>query len=344
MSVANNYVEALQIHRLGYKPIKGPAIVFAKVGGAIFLERKREAENFLIDNNMMAFMPVSDFCFGFAKHVFSRTRLSRFAQVGALPSYNAGDLKIIKVALPGEPEQVKISNFLDVAAARLSLLTQRHEALRAYKKGMMQRLFSQELRFTRDDGSPFPDWQVKRLMEVAARVTEKNASDAVSFVLTNSAVEGIVSQQTYFDKDIANQENLGGYYVVQENDFVYNPRISVSAPVGPIKRSRFKIGVMSPLYTVFRFQGQNLEFFEQFFASSMWFKYLKTVANYGARHDRMAITTSDFMAMPLPYPHPDEQQKIADFLAALDAKIDAVARQIDAMQRFKKGLLQQMFV
>lgn len=101
---------------------------------------------------------------------------------------------------------------------------------------------------------------------------------------------------------------------------------------------------MSPLYTIFRFKSQNEKFFEQYFSGSHWFKYLKTVANYGARHDRMAISTGDFMAMPLAYPHPEEQQKIADYLTTLDIKIDAVAAQIATMQRFKQGLLQQMFV
>lgn len=70
---------------------------------------------------------------------------------------------------------------------------------------------------------------------------------------------------------------------------------------------------------------------------------MRTIANYGARHDRMAIMTADFMAMPLPLPHADEQSRIADFLSALDIKIDAARAKIAAVQTFKKGLLQAMF-
>lgn len=275
-----------------------------------------------------------------------RSRLSARATgtSGSMKNLTKKDLLSLRASIPKPNEQEKVGNFLRLVDARQDFLARRQAALAAYKKGMMQRLFSTELRFTRDDGSPFPDWHQKRLGEIGERVTEKNVNEVVTKVLTNSAVQGIVSQQDYFDKDIANESNLGGYYVVRAGDFVYNPRISVTAPVGPIKRSAFEIGVMSPLYTVFRFNDQNDQFFEQYFAGSVWFKYLKAVANYGARHDRMAITTGDFMAMPLPYPHLEEQQKIADFLSALDAKIDAVASQIDAMQRFKKSLLQQMFV
>ena len=101
---------------------------------------------------------------------------------------------------------------------------------------------------------------------------------------------------------------------------------------------------MSPLYTVFRFKEENTDFFNVFFGTTVWHKYMKAVANYGARHDRMAITSGDLMNMPLPYPHPDEQAKIAEVLSAMDAKIAAVTAQLDKMQDFKKGLLQQMFV
>ena len=153
-----------------------------------------------------------------------------------------------------------------------------------------------------------------------------------------------MDQGDYFDKDIANAENLAGYYVLKKGDFVYNPRISVSAPVGPIKRNDLGDGVMSPLYTVFRFKQKDTTFYNVYFATMFWHKYMKSVANYGARHDRMAITSGDLMNMPLPHPHPDEQTKIAEALSAMDAKIAAVTGQLDRMQVFKKGLLQQMFV
>jgi type I restriction enzyme S subunit len=102
---------------------------------------------------------------------------------------------------------------------------------------------------------------------------------------------------------------------------------------------------MSPLYDVFRFdEAENIRFWNQYYAATTWHKYMKQVANYGARHDRMAISSVDFFSMPLPYPHPAEQQKIADFLSAIDHKIDLVAQELAHAQSFKAGLLQQMFV
>ena len=103
---------------------------------------------------------------------------------------------------------------------------------------------------------------------------------------------------------------------------------------------------MSPLYTVFKFkQGSiSLDFYEYFFKSTAWYRHMNNVANYGARHDRMNISGSDFFNLPLPFPTLPEQTKIADFLTAIDQKIDFINIQLEQTQLWKKGLLQQMFV
>lgn len=256
----------------------------------------------------------------------------------------ADDFARIPLHLPTLPEQQKIAAFLRMVDAKLVHLTAKHAALARFKAGLMQKLFSQQLRFMRDDGKAFPEWDVRDLGDIASRSAKKNKDLAHTRVLTNSAVQGVIDQRDFFDKDIANSENLDGYYIVKKGDFVYNPRISVSAPVGPIKRNDLGDGVMSPLYTVFRFHDENTDFFAQYFQTSLWHDYMKSVANYGARHDRMAITIVDLMALPLPFPHPDEQQKIANAISAMDSKIRAVVDQVTNLEAFKKGLLQQMFV
>ena len=208
----------------------------------------------------------------------------------------------------------------------------------------MQKIFSQEIRFKDDDGKEFAEWEEKKLGEVAKKINAKNTKDEIDYVLTNSATQGIVSQREYFNKDIANQNNLASYYIVEIDDFVYNPRISVSAPVGPIKRNHLRKGVMSPLYTIFRFNQGNNKYFEYLFETTLWHKYMNSVANFGARFDRMNITNEDFLKMPLPFPCLAEQQKIANFLTAIDHKTEQVNTQLDKTKAFKKGLLQKMFV
>lgn len=208
----------------------------------------------------------------------------------------------------------------------------------------MQQIFSQERRFKDDDGQDFPEWDFVELEKIAAKVNKKNKDTSINNVLTNSATQGIVNQSDYFERDIANQNNLGGYYVVEPDDFVYNPRISANALVGPIKRNNLTVGVMSPLYTVFRFTAGILDFYEQYFQTNHWHDYMKSISNTGARHDRMNITNESFFDLPLPSPAKKEQTKIANFLAAIDDKITATQTQLQAVKLYKQGLLQQMFV
>lgn len=200
-----------------------------------------------------------------------------------------------------------------------------------------------KLRFTQPNGQSYPKWEEAKLRTLAKRITQKNKEDTVDRVLTNSAAGGIMDQRDYFDKDIANKGNLAGYYIVEQGDYVYNPRISSSAPVGPISKNKIGTGVMSPLYSVFRFKNIDNDFYEQYFKSTHWHQYLRQISSSGARHDRMTITTDDFMDMPIPDPHPEEQQKIADCLSSVDELITTQAQKFDALKAHKKGLMQQLF-
>lgn len=102
------------------------------------------------------------------------------------------------------------------------------------------------------------EWTSIRLCDISQKVTEKNTASVCQNVFTNSAEYGIINQRDFFDHDVANADNIQGYYVVRPNDYVYNPRISTTAPVGPINRNKLGYnGVMSPLYYVFRVEPQQ---------------------------------------------------------------------------------------
>jgi len=186
-------------------------------------------------------------------------------------------------------------------------------------------------------------WQSAPLSQLAERAKQKNRDEKITRVLTNSAEFGVIDQRDFFDKDIATQGNLESYCVVEMGSYVYNPRISTSAPVGPISKNKIGTGVMSPLYTVFKFKDDSNEFYEHYFETSSWHSYLRQASSMGARHDRMAISSDDFMAMPLPVSTSQEQQKIADCLTSLEELISAQGRKVDALKTHKKGLMQQLF-
>jgi len=198
-----------------------------------------------------------------------------------------------------------------------------------------------KLRFPEFRGAS--DWRLTPLSQLATRIKQKNRDEKIVRVLTNSAEMGVVDQREFFDKDIATQGNLATYFVVEIGSYVYNPRISTTAPVGPISKNKVGTGVMSPLYTVFKFKEGGDDFFEHYFKTTGWHGYMRQASSTGARHDRMAISSEDFMAMPVPVSTPKEQQKIADCLSSLDELITAQARKVEALKTHKKGLMQQLF-
>lgn len=144
MTKSNNYVTQEQIERLNYIVVKDEAIIFAKVGAAIALERKRYAKDFIIDNNMLAYVP--DTNIWYMKYWFDSIKLSKYIQVGALPSYNASDLAIIKLNLPSLPEQKAIAEVLTAADNEIATHRKKLDALRLQKRGLMQQLLTGKTR------------------------------------------------------------------------------------------------------------------------------------------------------------------------------------------------------
>jgi len=273
-----------------------------------------------------------------------RKQIMTIAQGTKVLSLSSSRVSNLELNIPTLPEQQKIASFLSAVDEKIQQLSRKRELLEQYKKGVMQQLFSGKLRFKDENGNDYPDWEEKKLGEIAEKRIVKNKDNKINLVFTNSAMQGIVNQRDFFDKDIANQNNLLGYYIVENNDFVYNPRISTNAPVGPISRNYLDTGIMSPLYSVFRFKEGYLDFIECFFNSSLWHIHMKNISNYGARDDRMSFSSSDFYKMPIPFPSIEEQKKIATFLLSIEDKIESTNKQITQTQMFKKGLLQQMFV
>jgi type I restriction enzyme S subunit len=299
---------------------------------------------FGVSDNTLIVSFKDDIQIGFVKEFLINFNLNRLVFGSGQPLVTGGLLKKIKVVIPNSKEQHKIATFLTSIDNQIQTLEKKKTLLEQYKKGILQKIFKQELRFKDEDGNTFPEWEYVKLKEVLKRSKLKNTEVKIKYVLTNSATQGIVSQNDYFDKDIANQNNLQGYYIVEKDDFIYNPRISQFAPVGPLKRNKLAQGVMSPLYTVLRPKKGNLEFLEFYFETTLWHKYMKAIANYGARHDRMNITMTDFENLPIPFPSLIEQIKIANFLSAIDKNIALVNTKIEHTKAYKKGLLQQMFV
>lgn len=188
-------------------------------------------------------------------------------------------------------------------------------------------------------------WKAALLSDYFAKNIKKNADGAITNVICNSAKQGLIPQRDYFDKDIANSDNTDGYYIIETNDFVYNPRKSTDAPYGPISSYKYpEAGIVSPLYLCFRAKQEiNPLYFEWYFRSSAWHRYIYMSGDSGARHDRVSIKDDTFFAMPINIPSAKEQDRIALFLNAIEQKIDKQRSLVDALKKYKRGVTRRLF-
>nr|WP_101945466.1 restriction endonuclease subunit S [Lactococcus lactis] len=168
-----------------------------------------------------------------------RPKWQKYGQPGSQVNLNSELVRNQEIVLPNYKEQQKIGSFFKQLDNTITLHQRKLDLLKEQKKGYLQKMFPKngakvpELRFA----GFADDWEQRKLGDISYKVKEKNKTGEFTETLTNSAEYGIINQRDFFDKDISNAKNLTGYYVVKNDDFVYNPRISNFAPVGPIKRN-----------------------------------------------------------------------------------------------------------
>lgn len=259
----------------------------------------------------------------------------------------------INCMVPKKPEQKRIAELFLHIDNLVSKLEQKLEKLRNIKQSLLNQMF---VNVNRGGYAPLirfkgyaDKWIMVLLKDFSKKVTEKNSSFDYKDVFTNSAELGIINQRDYFDHDVANVESIQGYYKVAPNDYVYNPRISTSAPVGPINRNKLAYGgVMSPLYYVFRVDDKDfgsLDFLDFFFKSDVWHEFMFKNGNSGARSDRFSISDDVFVEMPIAHPKSKREQKtIGNFLASMDTALQNETYKLTKLRTMKQSLLQKMFV
>ena len=266
---------------------------------------------------------------------------------GGREGLNFQQIAKIGFQFPLLPEQEQIGSYFKSLDRMIGLHQRKHDKLVTLKQAMLQKMFPQ-------DGATTPEirfkgfdevWSEKTLKEISRKVTDKNVQRGFSETLTNSAEYGIVSQRDYFDKDISNEANIDGYYVVEPDDFVYNPRVSTFAPCGPVNRNSLgRTGVMSPLYTVFRAYDGDNTFLEYFFKTRLWHSFMFLNGDTGARADRFSIKDSVFVEMPIPWPSLAEQQRVGEYFRNVDKLIHTHATQLEKLKNIKSACLEKMFV
>ena len=203
-----------------------------------------------------------------------------------------------------------------------------------------------KLRFKADDGSQFPEWEEKKLNEIAVRVTRKNKDNVTDIPLTISSADGLIDQRNFFNKVVASKD-MSGYYLLKNGEFAYNKSYSKVYDFGSIKRlDLYDEGALSTLYICFALnKNENSDFYQKYFDSLSWYPELQKICAEGARnHGLLNVPTNDFFQLKLCVPSSDkEQQKIAEFLSTIDTVIEKQKETVSSWEERKKGVMQKLF-
>lgn len=278
----------------------------------------------------------------------THNELSGYAQGKTVVHLHNSSISKGHISYPYIDEQQSISTYFQHLDALIQSTTKKIESLKQVKAASLQSMFPQDgettprVRFKGFEG----EWSICPLKYFAKKSTEKNISMDYTKTLTNSAEYGVINQRDFFDHDISNDDHINGYYVIHHDDFVYNPRVSTAAPVGPISRNLLGYsGVMSPLYLIFRVNGINKDFLSFYFKTMLWHNYMKLEGNTGARFDRLAISDEQFFNMPICVPRDEKEQTvIASYFTTLDRQITLQTQCLEKLKQIKAACLDNMFV
>lgn len=279
-----------------------------------------------------------------------KLEIAQLAQGNSVVHLYSSQLKELKVNKPTKAEQTKIASFLSAVDEKISQLTQKHQLLSQYKQGMMQKLFSQQIRFKADDGSEFGEWGTAKIGNIAETIFGY-PFDSKEMVEDNNGVplmRGInigerhirhtPELDRFFMKNISKLEK----YIVKENDIVLSMDGSKVGRNAALVSQKDANSLLVQRVCILRENTfSNIKYIYQWIISNHFHKYVDQVkTSSGIPH----ISGKQIQEYEIHYPCLEEQTKIANFLSAIDQKIDVVSEQLEQAKLWKKGLLQQMFV
>ncbi len=243
---------------------------------------------------------------------------------------------------PHKKEQEKIASFLTLMDRRIEKFTKKESLIQDYKKGVMQKIFNQEIRFKDDNGNKFNEWKVQELGDLLIE-SKKKSTLSGQYDILSSTKNNIVLQSEYFNREIASKDNTG-YKILHKNQLVFSPQ---NLWLGNINvNTKYKIGIVSPSYKVYDFKKNIavVDYFKYYLKTSrMMYEYAQA-SEQGASVVRRSLNIDLFNKILVNTPSVNEQTKIANFLSTIDKKIELTNKQLVTTKEFKKALLQQMFV
>jgi len=304
-------------------------------------------EDVTYDGHLMKMTPDSSkvlpqFIFYALKTFSSRKQFIRRGKISTMTTIGQDDIAPVKLSIPTLEEQQKIADFLTSVDKKISLLKEKYALLNQYKKGVMQKLFKQEIRFKDENGKAFPDWQEKTMNQVLSPEVREIPKPSKKYLALGirSHMKGTF-QKPDSDPDAIAMEKL---FVVRPNDLVVNITFAWEGAIA-IAKTEDDGGLVSHRFPTYTFKKNEAthRYFKHIIQLKR-FKYMLDLISPGGAGRNRVLSKSEFLKLKWELPSVKEQEKIADFLDTLDTKLQAINEQIELTQTFKKGLLQQMFV
>lgn len=258
--------------------------------------------------------------------MYQKEFLSKSLLTASPQKINMEDMKSTKVSLPSLPEQEKIASFLSLYDKKIEFQEKKAESLKKYKKGMMQKIFSQELRFKDENGKNYPEWEDKKLKDIAdirkgEQLNKLNLLEHGEFYALNGGIE----PSGYTDKFNSDPNTIS----ISEG--------GNSCGYINLNRERFWSG--GHCYTLVNLKNINVEFLYQILKYKQ-----KRIMNLRVGSGLPNIQKKDLALFKVSLPSLPEQEKIASLLSTIDKKIELEEKLLEKLKEYKKGLLQQMFV
>ena len=268
-----------------------------------------------------------------------RREIAKIAQGASVVHVYNEQLKKVKVKLPSLQEQERIANFLTKVDKIIEKQEEKVKNLENYKKGMMQKIFSQEIRFKDENGNEYPEWEEKKLGDYIIEYTEKTVVNNQHPVLTSSR-NGLMLQSEYFkDRQVTTEDNIG-YFVLPYGYITYRSRSDDGIFVFNENKIIEK-GIISYFYPVFTFSNK----LNNYYGITYMNNYLKKdILKEIVGTSQLVLSINKLKKLKILLPIIEEQNKISNVLISIDNIVDKEKEKLEKLKKWKKGLLQQMFV
>ena len=258
-----------------------------------------------------------------------------------------GTFKKMKFNFPENKERFKIGQLIRQLDDIITLHQRKTNTLETLRKAYLNVMFT-----SKSDSTPrlrfktFTEaWEQRKLNTIVERITRKNKNNESTLPLTISAQDGLVDQNTYFNKQVASKD-MSNYYLLKKGDFAYNKSYSNGFPLGTVKRlDKYDEGTLSSLYIVFRPKKVNSDFLSIYYDTNKWHREVMKLSAEGARnHGLLNIPVNSFFEKKIIIPiHEEEQLEIAKFLKRLEKIISIHQRKLHRLSKIKQVYLNKLF-